>query len=214
MSIRNPITNSKLVTKTKSALNKLGSNNDIKLRWIRAHKGYKYNEAADINANKGAKMSAHIGNTPCQNRRSIMAAIEEVTKKKWETDWEKDPDCRQSKYFMSGPAKTRAKLLLSKTRDEVGQMARFLTGHAFLRRQNAIVATGINPPPGDNSCRMCEDKVMAETPHHLITECDRLWEWRADTLGSHFLDEYPEWDPISLGKFLSKKEIILLETEE
>ena len=172
MSIRNPITNSKLVTKTKSALNKLGSNNDVKLRWIRAHKGYKYNEAADINANKGAKMSAHIGNTPCQNRRSIMAAIEEVTKKKWETDWEKYPDCRQSKYFMSDPAKMRAKLLLSKTRDEVGQMARFLTGHAFLRRQNAIVATGINPPPGDNSCRMCEHKVMAETPHHLITECE------------------------------------------
>ena len=73
---------------------------------------------------------------------------------------------------------------------------------------------GINPPLGDNSCRLCEDPIMEETPHHIVTECDRLCNWRAETLGAYVLDEFPEWEPKSLNKFLSRKEIILLETDD
>ena len=76
--------------------------------------------------------------------------------------------------------------------DQKCLIVRFLTGHAFLRRQNAIVDQGINPPLGDVSCRMCEDPVMDETPHHLITECDALCSWRASTLYQYTMDEVPE----------------------
>ena len=55
---------------------------------------------------------------------------------------------------------------------------------------------------------------MDETPHHIITECDRLCNWRATTIGAYVLGEFPEWDPKSLNKFLARKEIILLETDD
>ena len=100
---------------------------------------------------------------------------------------------------------------LQNPREIVGRMVRFLTGHAFL--QNAIVFHGIAPPPGDISCRLCEDIFSDETPHHIITECDRLCMWRGETLGAYILDEFPEWDVLSLRKFLNHKLIILLETE-
>ena len=101
--------------------------------------------------------------------------------------------------------------ILAHPREVVGRMVRFLTGHAFLRRQNAIVLTGISPPPGDVSCRLCEDPFSDETPHHLITECEALHFWRFETLGAHILDEYPEWKCNELIRFLSDKGIILLE---
>ena len=55
---------------------------------------------------------------------------------------------------------------------------------------------------------------MDETPHHIITECDRLSHWRAENLGGYTLSEYPQWEPKSLAKFLARKEIILLETDD
>ena len=211
--LSNPITISELVKKTKLALNDLGMYNTIRLRWIEGHK-YKYNDVADGLANRGRSRVEHSENVPACNKRGVMAAIESLSRENWIGEWEKEPGCRQSKYFISEPSRARARLLLSHKRDIVGYLARFITGHAFLRRQNAIVNTGLNPPPGDISCRMCEDIVMSETPHHLITECDSLWQWRLDTLGSLFLDDYPQWDPHSLAKFLSHKDIILLETDE
>ena len=112
-----------------------------------------------------------------------------------------------------GPSKGRAANLLKNTRELLGRLVRFLTGHAFLRRQNAVVFHGISPPPGDISCRLCEDTEMEETPHHLITQCEKLCQWRADILGNYILDDFPSWDPHNLAKFISHKEIILLETE-
>ena len=88
------------------------------------------------------------------------------------------------------------------------------TSHAFLRRQNKIVATGMNPPPGDNSCRLCEDPDLEETPHHILTECDRFIDWRTEIFGERFLAEFPGWHPTPLIKFLRHKMIVLLENEE
>ena len=61
---------------------------------------------------------------------------------------------------------------------------------------------------------MCEDPIMDETPHHVITECESLCLWRAETLLSYQLDDFPVWDPVGLIRFLSHKELILLETED
>ena len=95
----------------------------------------------------------------------------------------------------------------------MGRVVRFLTGHAFLRRHNAIVFHGIEPPPGDVSCRVCQDPISDETPHHLITECERLCLWRIECFGDYLLDEVPTWEVQSLTKILSRKDLILLETE-
>ena len=211
--INNPITSSDLVRTTKYFLNDLGGANDIKLHWIRAHKGFKYNEIADRNANKGLEEIPIPENIPAPSKRSIYSVVEDVSLQKWTRQWENNPECRQSKYFIHGPSKRRAEHLLRHSKDVLGRMVRFLTGHAFLRRQNAIVFHGVNPPPGDVSCRFCEDWQMDETPHHLIVECEALCHWRSATMGGFILDEFPEWDVASIANFLSHKELILIETE-
>ena len=212
--IDNPITTSDLVRSAKYFLNELGSTNDVKLHWIEGHKGWKYNEIADTNANKGREQPEAPENIPAPSRQSIYSVVENLISKKWISHWEKVEGCRQSRYFITGPSKVRALLLLRQNRDALGRLVRFLTGHAFLKRQNMIVFHGINPPLGDVTCRFCEDSHMEETPHHLITECEMLCQWRAATLGGYVLDEFPQWEVQSLAKFLNHREIILAETDE
>ena len=141
----------------------------------------------------GANLESDSSDVPPPSRRSIHNAIESMIMTQWEALWVNSDEYRQTKYFVGIPSKVRAKLLLEIPREPLGRLIRFLTGHAFLRRHNAIVFHGLNPPPGDVSCRLCEDKYSDETPHHLITECDRFCLWRAETLGGYVLDEYPQW---------------------
>ena len=109
--------------------------------------------------------------------------------------------------------KARSSKFMELSRDVLGKVVRFLTGHAFLRRHNAVVDQGVCPPHGDVSCRVCKDPIMEETPHHLITECEPLSTWRLDTMHFIFLDpEVPVWEPQGLIKFLGLRDIILLET--
>ena len=157
-------------------------------------------------------MPALIENVPLRSKRSIYSEIENSVNKDWVDLWNLGP-YRQTKYFGSEPSLVRAVLLLQNDRDLLGRLVRFLTGHAFLRHHNAVVLHNTNRPPGDNSCRLCENPDTDETPHHIITECDRLIQWRVSTLGAYLLDQFPKWDPKDLAKFLCKKEIILLETE-
>ena len=103
------------------------------------------------------------------------------------------------------PSKKNTLILLQQSREVVGRLVRFLTGHAFLKRQNAVV---------DITCRLCEDPLADETPHHIIIDCEALCFWRVQIFGSYILDEYPEWDMKSLLRYLSLMKIILLETED
>ena len=211
-SLCNPLTTSRLVRETKLILNKLGKMNDIKLHYIEAHKGWIYNELADRNANKGND-SSRTDYLACPSKRGIYSVIEEQTKVKWSNPWDMVPGCRQSRFFIHGPSKSKSKELLGLTRNTLGKLVRFLTGHAFLRRQNMIVFHGINPPMGDTTCRACEIVGEEETPHHIITYCEAFSAWRAQILGQYELDEFPNWEPKTLAKFLSHKDIILLESD-
>ena len=213
-SLDTPFTESDLVRRTKSSLNIIGSSNKLELRWVRAHRGWKFNEVADMYANEGREQEEIPDNIPSPSKRVMFAAIEKAMRDKWEELWDKEPGCRQSRFFIMGPCKSKARKLILNSRLVLGRLVRFLTGHAFLRRQNAVVFHGHSPPPGDISCRMCEDPDKDETPHHLITECEALCHWRISTLGSFLLQEVPVWDPDTLAKFINNKNIILLETDD
>ena len=213
-SLKNPESKSDFVREAKNGLNILGRKNRVTLRWIEAHKGYKFNEVADKLAKKGASPNClRQGEQPLPNKRSIFALIEEQNKQKWFNRWITSLEARQSKYFWQFPSKSKSDKILSHPREVVSRVVRFTTGHAFLRRQNAVVFHGFSPPPGDISCRLCEDPVMDETPHHLITECEALVFRRMDIFGTDFLDEFPPWKPEELIRFLENKDIILLECD-
>ena len=210
----NPESASDLIRSAKSNLNLLGNNNVITLRWIEGHKGWKYNEIADRLAKRGAEPYCNRkGIQPRPSIRSVYSEIESNSLKTWTSRWQSSPDCRQTKYFWVAPSKRESQYILSESREIISQLVRFLTGHAFLKRHNAVVFHGISPPPGDISCRLCEDLYSEETPHHIITECEALHFWRLENLGAHILEEYPQWKSSDLIKYLGNKDIILLETE-
>ena len=211
-SLKKPLISSRLVKETKEMLNQLGSINDVTLHWIEAHKGHKFNEMADKFANKG-NASNRLGGFTCPNKRSIFSIIEAKSNEDWSLKWDEEPGCRQSRYFIQVPSKARSKELLKLSRNTLGKVIRFLTGHAFLRRQNMIVFHGINPPIGDVTCRACEVIGEEETPHHIITYCEAFSSWRLSILGQFELDEFPPWEPKTLAKFLSHRDIILLESD-
>ena len=214
-SLDNPVTLSDTVREAKLALNELGKNNCLNLRWIRAHVKWKFNELADKAAKAGCKPNCiRKGQEPLPTKRTVYSDIQASILSEWMVRWSSGPGCRQSKYFLRSPSKSLSDLLLKHPRDTVSRVIRFLTGHAFLRRHNNIVLHGISPPIGDISCRLCEDPDQEETPHHIITECERLCNWRAETLGHYVLDEYIGWHPRPLIKFLKHKLIILLEVDD
>ena len=203
------------VREAKELLNALGEKNFVTLRWIEAHKGHQRNEDADRLAKEGAKPHRpKRGPQPLPSKRKIFSLIEQQIKNEWVDRWRSLDEARQSKYFWQASAKGKTEKLLSYPRELVSRAIRFLTGHAFLRRQNAVVFHGISPPPGDISCRLCEDSHMDETPHHIITECEALVQWRINILRSDFLGEYPRWKVHNLMKFLGNKHIILLECDQ
>ena len=210
----NPESISNSIRNAKSILNLLGKTNFIVLRWIKAHVNWKYNEVADKLAKKGADPNCkRFGDIPMPSKRSIYSDVENMILRKWTYRWQQFDDCRQSKYFWGSPSKSKSQCIISFPRETVSRAVRYLTGHAFLRRHNAIVEQGVSPPWGDVSCRLCEDPDMDETPHHLITECEALHFWRHETLGAHILDEFPRWKTRNLIKFIRDRDLILLECD-
>ena len=212
--INKPETKADSVREAKALLNVLGQNNFVRLRWIEAHKGWPLNEAADKLAKDGAKPNCpRRGPELLPSKRQIFSEIENQTKINWVNRWHASAEARQSKYFWQAPSKSKTERILSYPRELVSRAVRFLTGHAFLKRQNAIVFHDISPPPGDISCRMCEDPFMDETPHHLITECEALVQWRISNFKLDFLGEFPRWKVHNFIKFIGNKSIILLECD-
>ena len=212
--LKKPESKADSVREAKALLNVLGCNNFVTLRWIEAHKGWPLNEKADKLAKKGAKPNCpRRVPQPLPSKREIFTQIENQTKNDWVNRWHTNDEARQSKYFWQAPSKAKTDRLLSYPRESVSRAIRFLTGHAFLRRQNAIVFHGISPPPGDITCRLCEDSYMDETPHHLITECEALVQWRIATFETDFMEDFPRWKVHNLMKFIGKKSIILLECD-
>ena len=63
-----------------------------------------------------------------------------------------DAIARQFQYFYLATSKEKADTLLKHARIVVGRVVRFLTGHTFLLRHNAIVAQGNPFPVGDLRC--------------------------------------------------------------
>ena len=77
-SLLNPTTISDSVRNTKIVLNSLGQTNTIDLHYIAAHRGHKFNEVADANANRGRDMEELPENIPLPSKRSLHVKVENM----------------------------------------------------------------------------------------------------------------------------------------
>jgi hypothetical protein len=135
------------------------------------------------------------------------------TNKDWQDRWTSRVDCRQTKYFYPNLDPKKAKELITHSRPVVGRTIRWLIGHAFLKRHNAVIMQNtIHYPQGDINCRLCAEEE-AETPHHIICACPALCAERAEFLLGHQLVDVPEWEINGLIAFTSMQDLILLESD-
>ena len=119
---------------------------------------------------------------------------------------------RQTKYFFkkADPGKTKA--LLKYGRETTSTFIRFITGHGFLRKQNAYVAHGKeNISPEEIKCRKCGE--AAEEPAHIIRECDFFWQERLDVFNCLVWLPDMEWTVDQMLRFLEKDKVKALEEE-
>ena len=130
----------------------------------------------------------------------------------WEQKWQALPPdyCRQSRIFMKKPDWQATKEILKLDRPNLGQLARFLTGHNRTRRHQAVVDK--NTDPLASLCRFCpQPSTAVEDPDHIIRSCPHWEERRIEFLQTDDGSD-PSWYDISL--FLDCDEIRNMEAQE
>ena len=172
LAISGHLASSRTVFNAIKALNKLGSNKQVHIRWIEGHKGYHGNEVADMLA-KQASSQVQEGPEPFLPLSTcvVKGLARERTMEKWIARWEALTTCRQTKIFFPQPDKKISKDLVKLSRLDLGLCIRHLTGHSFLRYHRSKVDQAIDP-----HCRFCS--ASKEESAHIILDCPAFQEQR------------------------------------
>ena len=190
---------SETVSRIIGELSKLGYDIPrLTLAWIKAHVGYEGNELADTAAKQGAvepemsiKLEIPLSTTEISNE------LKELFNNKWMLRWTTSKEYKHSKKFLEKPNSNRAKKILQLPRFKMKSLVEIITGHNNLSYFQFKIDPDVNP-----LCRLCEEEN--ETFHHYLTDCPRLRQFRADTVG-HFTSK--EWSPNQLIHFSFSPEI-------
>jgi ribonuclease HI len=167
--------NSRAIQDCWKALQKLDHSHIWSLTWVKSHIGIEGNERADCNAKAGTAIRL-FGPQPFTPlpRKTVSNAIDKGILKKWEHYWKNRGDCRQTKLWLPKPNHKFTKNLLSRSKQEVGLVIRWITGHCYLARHQSLIH-GIDP-----TCNLCQDGE--ETPWHLLRECHATLHTRQNVL--------------------------------
>ena len=191
---------------TRKLLTTLGSNNILKLTYVRAHKGQVGNENADQAARDGNRAKLFGPDVPLA-LANAKQMINDQIRKNWSKEWCTVKGHRQSKYFLKGPD-PKFKTLIKYSKNNISTLIRAVTGHSFMKRHQNEVINGDN----DTLCRLCMEEV--ETPHHIITECPVLLHRRKDNFGKMFLNEIFTWIVQDMFQYLDATVIKELEEDD
>ena len=178
---------------TVEALNRLAANEHrVVLQWVKAHVGLYGNELADRAAKEGAFSERWHHGSVLELPLTQKQINKQTLREEWKHLWKQRKDCRQSKFFLPHPDEHVWKNLRHCSTSELSQLARFFTGHTFMRRHNTLVTKGRRALDEEGNCSLCEEEE--ETPIHLLNECPVLNVQRATLLLAWQLDTPP---PIS-----------------
>ena len=206
---------SRLVARTRNALNDLGALTPVGLQWVKAHVGIDGNEQADIAAKKGSKSGRFVCHDIAAPRTEMKNHIRNLSNEEWKSEWQSRTDCRQTKLFINQPDPCIWKDIKNLRHKEVSAIVRFLSGHTFLNRHNVVIKYKLRGPDADHheeaSCRLCEEEE--ETPSHFATSCPMLSQQRLAYLCSFEFDSPPPWSR-ALIDFLNLPEIRQLEESD
>lgn len=162
-------------------------NNKITLKWTKSHQGNEGNEKADLLAKRGAKIPL-TGPEPscCLPYQTVREEIENLLGNKHTSHWRNAPGLRQSRTFIGGPFRERAKELINLGKNQLRWAVGLFTGHCPLMKHLTNIKVKDDP-----DCRLCGEEE--ETPLHILSQCSAIEAIRH----SHFGDTYVEPEEIT-----------------
>ena len=146
-------------------INRLGSSNNIFLKWIPAHKGFIGNEVVDMIAKEGAD-DLFIGPEPycgvpwC----SLKSCLNEWLNEERQKYFLKTKGLKHSKRFIRNVDSKRAQNVLNLRRNDVRLVTAAFTGRYLLN--DYLFKAGLSQ---SDKCRFCN--VVKETMEHVLCEC-------------------------------------------
>ena len=179
--LSNPLSESRLATKTKGDLNLLARENKVVITWIPGHSIHKGNIKADRLAKAGAegRGRGQMVGVPYQVGRE---AIERWVEKEHRKQWLSSPRYRWTKELLGGYTEEWGKKVKHLDRHRARLVIGLLTGHWDLGCFRCKVDTR-----DSGACRWCGEEE--ETPRHALCECRSLWDTRVKWLGRKTLSQ-------------------------
>ena len=177
MALDNTKIKSKTTLEAVLALNKLGENNQVLIRWIPAHSGYLGNEKADSLAKRGANNTdATLLKLPIP-KVTWDVAIRERTKNNIWTKWRDAPPSHFTRVWR----KKFSKSIHNLNRGNLRKATMFLTGHVTLNYH-------LNKYKPDKISKTCPHCLAAEeTTNHYIGQCPKWSAQRSAVFDSFYL---------------------------
>ena len=198
------IVNSDTVDKCLNVLNALGKDNQIHLKWVKAHVGTPGNEIADFLAKKGSSLGDGPTNELLIPKAKQNLEINEYFYSKWSKAWKFYDQARQTKIWFPKPDLKKSIQLLRLGRNSLSRIAQFLTGHNKLKRHKNI-QSGIDDP---HSCRLCLEEE--ESSFHVIAECPATQSIRTRVFELPIptnLPDPPDWTVSQVVRFLKESPV-------
>ena len=165
-----------LVRDTIFKLNSLTRTNRVEIIWTRAHVGTEGNERADELAKQGAQSTAPPRYQTKISMKVVKTKIEAYFMAEWKKSWKNLGPCRQTRFWWPRPNAQKSKYLLSLPRPTVARLVQAITGF------NNLSYHCYNMEYSDLSvCRLCWNG--REEFIHLADECPDLFPEREEWFG-------------------------------
>jgi hypothetical protein len=184
--LSNDDTSSAMIKECKETLNKLNKKYAINVYWIKGHNNETGNELADMIAKLGTTPHPVVEPVLPLSKTYFHAKIEEFTNKKWQENWDKNPEqFAVTKKFISviNTDKSYRKSVLSLKRPQLHKLVSWVTGHTPLRNM-------LNKyyPHMSKTCRKCNKHD--ETSYHVLMECESTLTKRYQHIGNYLHDQH------------------------
>ena len=206
-SLSNPEIKTSQVLECVKALNVLGNNNQVSLRWIKAHHGHIGNEQADEAAKAGAALIVQ-GPEPFFTvpRTALKLTVHNHFNTKWHNEWHRSKEYVHTKLFYPKPSVKMSKYLRNLSRENTSLLVQIITGHCNMLYHSRHYKSSDEE---NTMCRLCEEDE--EKPWHILTDCPVLMQRRTNIFGTPlFLTNNVSWSPGQLRTFFTEQSILQL----